>query len=72
MKTLTIKAEQHATVSEALQYLDAAGHDCVVSLNGNRGYFSMRQAEFNRLDSMRGVISAQWFDHHGKLVSVPR
>jgi len=62
---------EHASASEAIQHLDCGpeGHDVAVSI-GSR-FFSMTEAEFERLEE-EGVNMTSWHDLHSVLVSVPR
>jgi hypothetical protein len=65
---MTVTATEHTTPSEALQYLDAAGHDVAFSVGGR--VFSARQGEYDRLEAA-GVQPTTWHDYHGRIVSVP-
>jgi len=66
--TLTIKATEHDTPHEAIQNLDAAGHDRAFSIGGR--IFSARNAEFARIEAA-GVQPTTWHDRDGQIISVP-
>lgn len=65
---VTFTATEHDTVQEALQHLDAAGHDRVFTVGGQT--FSCRLAEFERLQAA-GIQPTRWHDRDGQIISVP-
>lgn len=68
MTTVRINATEHATAGEAVQFLDAAGHDRAIVLGGR--YFTTTAAEFDRIEAA-GFQPSTIHHHRDRLVTVP-
>jgi hypothetical protein len=65
---MVLEATEHASPAEALQHLDAAGHDHAISIGGR--CFTCSTREFQRLEEA-GFQPTTWHNHDGQIVSVP-
>jgi hypothetical protein len=65
---ITIRATEHASAHEAIQYLDVSGDDRAIMVGGK--YLTVKQVEADRIE-MAGVEFAYLVDHHGTIMTVP-
>jgi hypothetical protein len=66
--TIHVRATEHRTAHEAVQYLDVSGDDHAIAVGDK--YLTLKQAEVDRI-AAAGVEFAYLVDHHGKIMTIP-